>query len=689
MDIIKKLFVFSLISGIIAIPSQGQIIKLDRGRLWHSFHHAQECSPLSDWQRMSEGLDWPGYEPTELNENLGGTYTHLVAGGIYLTALKPLKDASNQTYFDPDSVLGWMDFALNGDRNTSWVQGQQPFVAREHYKKWPKGENYWGMTDPFEAEEVIYTYLEKDPQYDDSKTENKKFNVSIKREVRQWSGSKIDQDYVIVRYVIKSLRSERRVGLDSAYILLTYALSPNQRGWAYTYPSYRAGARNTHSRWNEEERLLLAWAGDFTLNPQKDDSWDPYESYQYSAIENLERPITEYMAPGMIGIKLLEVSPNDGPDPNKIRFTWSAGPPDSDYQGPFTAVAGMKNKYDAIKDPSLLYDAFDDTNSVLMGQSRLYANFSFGPYSLRGGGGDSIVIVVGQFVGGIPYSKTMINTFDPNEQVEKVREIEAAADSAAKFLNDRLEFNYTHNFTVPLPPPAPPFTVEPDTTSGSVANYILFDGSLDTIPDPQQNVVDLAGYRIYKSKKYPFGPWEMIADFSVKDQKVWKAEQQKYVYKDTQVAMGYGYYYAVTAYDNGHDSWIVDPTVSVPPLESSLYANRTKKPFYSTLVPIKETKGTLDNVVVVPNPFYVTSGFDREGDVKNIQFVNLPPICTIRIFTVKGNLVKTIHHNNSSSGVALWNQISDNEQYVKSGLYFYHIEDEHGNTTRGKFAIIN
>jgi hypothetical protein len=690
MNTLRKSFKLLLITCLVGTSLPAQIIKLNRGRLWHSFHHAQECSPLSDWQRMSEGLDWPGYEPSDLNENLGGTYTHLVAGGIYLTALKPLRDDANQIYFDPDSVLGWMDFALNGDRNTSWVLGQQPFVAREHKKIWTKGENYWGRTNPFEAEEMIYSYLEKDPQYDDSKTDNKKFNVSIKRVVRQWSGSKTDQDYVIVRYVIRSLESERRVGLDSAYILLTYALSPNQRGWNFTYPSYRAGARNTHSRWDSEKRLLTAWAGDFTLTADMDDSYDPYEYYRYSAIDNVERPRTEFMAPGIVGIKLLEVTPDEGPEPDKInKFTWSAGAPDSDYQGPFTAVAGVKNKYDAMKDPSLLFDAFADTNDSRMGQSRLYANFSFGPYNLRGGGRDSVVIVVGQFVGGLPYGETIIDTIDPVIRAEKAQTIKTAADSAATFLNNRLEFNYSHNFTVPLPPPAPAFTVEPDTSSGSVANIIQFDASLDTLPDPQQNVVDIAGYRVYKSKQYPFGPWIMVADFSLKDPDYWDENRKEYLVKDSQVALGYGYYYAVTSYDTGHDSWVVDPSVSVPPMESSLYANRTQKPFYSTLVPVKETKGALDKVVVVPNPFYVNSGFERGGDVKNIQFVNLPSPCTIRIFTVKGNLVKVIRHDNPSSGVAFWNQISENQQYVKSGLYFYHVEDENGNTTRGKFAIIN
>ncbi len=690
MNRLKQLLIIFLLTGLTTNTAWGQIIKLNRGRLWHSFHHAQESSPLADWQKMSEGLDWPGFEPTELNENLGGTYSHLVAGGIYLTALKPLRDASNNTYFDSDSVLGWMDFALNGDRNTSKELGQQPFISREHKKIWPRGENYWGLTNPYEAEELIYSYIEKDPQYDDSKTGNKKFNVSIKREVRQWSGSAADQDYVIVRYVIKSLASERRVGIDSAYVLLTYAISPNNRGWTYSYPSYRSGARNTMSRWDPEEKLLTAWAGNFKNTPNIDDTYDPYEYYRYSAIDNVQRPVTEFMAPGIVGIKLLEVTPDHGPEPDKINgFTWSAGPPDSDYEGPFTAIAGMKNKYDAMKDVSRLFDAYTDTNDIRMGSQRLYANWSFGPYNLRGGGRDSIVIVVGQFVGGLPYGKTFIDTIDQDLRSEKVREIREAADSAANYLSERLTFNYNHDFTVPLPPPAPPFTIEPDTAGGSVANVLLFDDSVESIPDPQQNVIDIAGYRIYKSKQYPFGPWEKIADIAIKDPSYWDDIDQVYKFKDSRVALGYGYYYAVTAYDTGHDSWVADPSVSVPELESSLFANRTRHPFYSTLVPVTESKGALDNVAVVPNPFYVTSGFERGGDLKNIQFVNLPSPCTIRIFTVKGNLVKVIEHNDPSSGVAFWNQISENKQYIKSGLYFYHIEDSNGNTTRGKFAIIN
>jgi hypothetical protein len=108
--------------------------------------------------------------------------------------------------------------------------------------------------------------------------------------------------------------------------------------------------------------------------------------------------------------------------------------------------------------------------------------------------------------------------------------------------------------------------------------------------------------------------------------------------------------------------------------------------YYTTLSP---TESSLGDVAVVPNPFYRSSGFQLAGDVKLIQFVNLSNECTIRIYTVRGDLVKTIHHSNPSSGVAFWNQISDYGQYVKSGMYFYHVSNPQGEEKKGKFAIIN
>ena len=664
------MIIFLFLSVLLA-QEENRLVELDRGRLWHALHYTQECEPIADWRTMSYGLDWPGYDISELSVNFGGTYSNIVSAGFYVTAMRTQ---------DPDTVQGWMDFALNGDRNTSWEQGKMPFVARKHEKKWKNGENYYCQTSPFEAEEIVLSEWEKDPQYIDANTENKKFNMHVKRSVMQWNGSKADQDYIITKYVISTLKTERN-GLDSAYFLFTYALSPTARAWNYTNPNHPAGARNTIGRWNEEKKSLTAWAGDFA-ETSENESYGFYSYLSYNSTTTSFEETYEYMAPAKIGIKLLDDFSAYDTSSRFNGFTWAQGPSSSDYEGPFAGVAGLENKYDAMANPSLLNEPFIDTNDIRMGKGRLYANFSFGPYDLYGRGLDSVVIVFAEYVGGADF-KTSRSLTDADRD-----SIAFLADSAMAYLEQRVKFNFDHHLTVPVPPVAPSFQLSAIDSSGKVGNRITFTDSVEYIPDPQENVIDIAGYRIYRSGSYPMGPWELIDEFGVKDSRHWNDFTNQYEVDDFLVAMGYGYYYSVTAYDQGDPSWSVDPLVSVPSLESSLYANRSKKAFFSTLRPASKDDA-LASVAVVPNPFYLSSGLSFAGDSKKIQFVNLPEKCTIRIFTLRGDLVKSIEHDDPESGSASWNQISEYGQYIKSGMYFYHIQTPDGVETRGKFAVVN
>jgi hypothetical protein len=67
-------------------------------------------------------------------------------------------------------------------------------------------------------------------------------------------------------------------------------------------------------------------------------------------------------------------------------------------------------------------------------------------------------------------------------------------------------------------------------------------------------------------------------------------------------------------------------------------------------------------------------------------FINIPLKCTIKIFTVTGDLVKTIVHDDGTTEQA-WNQVSDNNQLIFSGVYIYHVESEMGNKV-GKFVVV-
>ena len=158
----------------------------------------------------------------------------------------------------------------------------------------------------------------------------------------------------------------------------------------------------------------------------------------------------------------------------------------------------------------------------------------------------------------------------------------------------------------------------------------------------------------------------------------------QYTFVDSTVDIGKGYYYALTTFNRGRTSWQgVQTVTNVPPMETSLFANRTRTPFVATLAPTT----TVDNILVVPNPFVIGSGFSQPGAGDKIQFVNIPNPCTIRIFTVRGDLVRTLDVPDGAGAIVTWDQVTDFGQFVKSGIYVYHVESPVG-TTIGKLAII-
>ncbi|MFH1686406.1 MAG: T9SS type A sorting domain-containing protein [bacterium] len=100
-----------------------------------------------------------------------------------------------------------------------------------------------------------------------------------------------------------------------------------------------------------------------------------------------------------------------------------------------------------------------------------------------------------------------------------------------------------------------------------------------------------------------------------------------------------------------------------------------------------QAKDELANVKVVPNPYYARySRVETQEGESVLKFINLPGECTIRIYTLAGELVSTIDHTDGS-GEDEWNLLSANHLQVASGMYFYHIESPYGERL-GRFAVI-
>lgn len=154
------------------------------------------------------------------------------------------------------------------------------------------------------------------------------------------------------------------------------------------------------------------------------------------------------------------------------------------------------------------------------------------------------------------------------------------------------------------------------------------------------------------------------------------------------------YWVAVTSFDYGF------PSKGLLPMESIPTDNRLM--VFATTPKDSILQGGKLNVYIYPNPYrvdggYSQMGFENRGRMnwaereRAIYFANLPNPCTISIYSLDGDLIRTIEHNEPASSGNLstskWDLISRNMQATVSGLYYWVVESEYGNQI-GKLMII-
>jgi hypothetical protein len=83
-------------------------------------------------------------------------------------------------------------------------------------------------------------------------------------------------------------------------------------------------------------------------------------------------------------------------------------------------------------------------------------------------------------------------------------------------------------------------------------------------------------------------------------------------------------------------------------------------------------RGDLERVGVVPNPYRAREAWDLSGK-NEIHFINLPKQSTIKIFTVSGDLVRVLNHDDPVRDFERWDLNSGASQTVASGIYIYRV----------------
>jgi len=156
------------------------------------------------------------------------------------------------------------------------------------------------------------------------------------------------------------------------------------------------------------------------------------------------------------------------------------------------------------------------------------------------------------------------------------------------------------------------------------------------------------------------------------------------------------YWVNVTAFDFG------SPSSGLGSLESSVTL-RAKSAY--PLSSVDEVARQNLKVFVYPNPYRIDAGYRALGfegrntpgarpddRVRAIHFANLPDSCTIRIFTLDGDLVREIKHemdpSDPNASHDTWDLITRNTQMTVSGLYYWTVEAKNGETQIGKLVII-
>lgn len=481
------------------------------------------------------------------------------------------------------------------------------------------------------------------------------------------------------------------------------------------------GTYITYSRWYEEAKddwatyevhtptlvqntrdlhISYSWDGDHpeinefeSGGPEFDDTGDP--RFATGSGGSTPLPSGEFISTAYAGFAALHVdtSPTDMTDDvdqpvsvignMNIYNVW-----DSDFPGFATvydwAVSGDKQ---TVEDQAGWPDD-------AMSQEAEFPFQAFGPYNFSLG--DSVVIVYAVGANGISRSLAVekglewrdwyrgVDGADFDDDAKNAL-LETGRDSLFQTM-DRALWAWNQGLDIPDPLPSPDLTV----TSGPNRIDLEWE-DLSAVGDFDTGVPDIDSYRIYRKRgEYLVDTynelradgvhlmWEMIAEVP--------ADQT--TYSDDDVVRGEPYHYAVTAVDDGTQN-----TTGIQPgqkLESSKYANRSEIAAYA----FEPGKATANAVRIVPNPYIVKAGeFNFTGEDNKILFVNLPAYCTLRIYTVTGDLIKIIEHSSGSADES-WDQITESNQQIASGVYILYVddaEDINHNSVKGaieKFVII-
>lgn len=167
---------------------------------------------------------------------------------------------------------------------------------------------------------------------------------------------------------------------------------------------------------------------------------------------------------------------------------------------------------------------------------------------------------------------------------------------------------------------------------------------------------------------------------------------REFFWFDCNGSNGFTYYYAVTTFDRDYEPESGQQGLSKH--DNCPVAEGTRYPCIGEMVQVRmevDAQSELYNVYVVPNPVRTGGSRLTTDNYHNfpdgyVRFVNVPANCTIKIYTVSGELVWMNDHFDGTGNVE-WDTRNLEEQEVSSGVYVYRIVSSE-DSVYGRIVVI-
>jgi len=587
-------------------------------------------------------------------------FEHLVRGGLWVGAV------AQDTL---DFFTGVTTGSVDGSQGTSAQQSTEftPAGSAISVRSTLKRNSHYDPNAISELD-VISSFSDNPAKRALGNNEDHRpLNLLVRQETYSWSFAEL-QNFIILRFVIKNIGP------------------PLQNVWVGWYSELASGNKNAYGTWPPStasgpgswyNKKWLQYDGDIRLLRE-----------HYCGTAPPPDLCGGDYAPYWAGIALLGTRPDllvAGPESlSTKRITATAW----DW-APGSALRDQDTERYAIMSMGAIDSAV--TTGALWPPSDPVELLSVGPFA-EIDPGDSVEVTFA-IVGGP-------GTEDPSP----IRTFTQVAQKA-----------FDNNFIVPIPPPSPGMRI----VAHDHALDFLWERSPEFTPDvTSPDTLDWEGYRLYLGETR--GGMKLVKEWDKKDGRFYdtgldeialgkdsvQIDQTWYHYKYTvgNLKDGFKYFGAVTSFDEG----IID----TGSLESGTTQNLTEA------IPAP-APGERDGhkVTVFPNPYRVEAAWDQ-GPTHLVRdhylwFANLPKQCTLRIYTLAGDLVfetpfdgdtyagqgaRGIYNPAQEQDIAAptmsgsmfgWNMITREGQATATGLYVFSVEDKAtGKRELGKFLIV-